>query len=197
MISHANRGRGLEELLELINNIYRQKCIAMIHKVPTAWIPIRDRRGKIATAKVEKKASVDFLGVYEGRGLAFDAKHTTGSRIRWDRLEIHQMDFLDMWQEAGGLSFVLVGFGLEQLYVVPWDWWKRGYKRRQKGKGMASFTAKDLDRAWFVTPDRVPLDYLKILTKGDGRHGSQTRTGAASKAGEKSTDGKTATRAMG
>ncbi len=167
--THANRGRALEELLENINAIYRQKGIAVIHKVPTAWLPIRDRRGKITTAKVDKKASVDFLGVYAGRAVAFDAKHTDGQRMRWDRLEEHQMAFLDAWAAAGGISFVLVGFGLQQLYAVSWDWWRRGYQRHLAGKGMASFTTRDLDPGWLVTVDRIPLDYLAVLDRAARR----------------------------
>lgn len=163
--THANRGRPLEQLLENVNQIYRQKGIAMIHKVPTAWIPIRDRRGKIVTAKVDKKASPDFLGVYLGRAVAFDAKYTDSKRIRWDRLKDHQRDFLDAWDAAGGISFVLVGFTLQQLYVVPWEWWRRGYEKRQAGKGMASFTVRDLRPEWLVTTGRIPLDYLAVLDK--------------------------------
>ncbi|MDD4747962.1 MAG: Holliday junction resolvase RecU, partial [Salinivirgaceae bacterium] len=43
--------------------------------------PIRDYTGKIVTAKVEHKAAVDFLGVYKGIPIAFDAKHTKDKRI--------------------------------------------------------------------------------------------------------------------
>ena len=174
--NHANRGKPLEELLENINRIYRQKGIATIHKVPTAWIPIRDRRGKIVTAKVDKKASPDFLGVYQGQAVAFDAKYTEGHRVRWDRLEQHQRDFLDAWDAAGGISFVLVGFTLQQIYVVPWEWWRRGYERRQAGKGMASFTARDLRPEWLVGVDRIPLDYLAVLDKEAEQHGKKEKT---------------------
>ncbi len=175
--NHANRGRPLEQLLENINRIYQQKGIAMIHKVPTAWIPIRDRRGKIVTAKVDKKASPDFLGVYQGQGIAFDAKYTDARRIRWDRLAEHQMEFLDAWDAAGGISFILAGFTLQQLYVVPWEWWRRGYEKRQAGKGMASFTVRDLRPEWLVTTGRIPLDYLAVLDKfrEDEQHGGKKK----------------------
>lgn len=162
-MTHANRGLALEELIIHMNIIYRQKGIAMIHKVPTAWLPIRDGRGKIVTAKVDKKASVDFLGVHLGQALAFDAKYTGGNRIRWDRLADHQREFLDSWTAAGGISFILVGFGLRNIYTVPWEWWRRGYEARQDGEGMASFTAQDLAPEWRVEVGRVPLDYLAVV----------------------------------
>jgi len=56
----ANRGRALEELVELSNERYRQQGIAVVHRVPAAWLPIRDARGRIVSAKVEKKAAVNY-----------------------------------------------------------------------------------------------------------------------------------------
>lgn len=116
---------------------------------------------------------MDFLGVYLGRAVAFDAKYTDAGRIRWDTLQQHQRDFLHAWGAAGGISFVLVGFTLQQLYVVPWEWWRRGYEKRQAGKGMASFTARDLNQEWLVTVDRTPLDYLAVLDKEAERDGKE------------------------
>lgn len=37
----ANRGRDFEELIELSNRQYAHQGLAMVHKVPTAWKPIR------------------------------------------------------------------------------------------------------------------------------------------------------------
>lgn len=163
--NRGNRGRALEELIEKINAIYRQKNIALIHKVPTAWIPIRNRQGKIVTAKVDRKASVDFLGVYDKCAVAFDAKYTGQRRMRWDRLAPHQMEFLAAWERAGGVGFVVVGFGLENLYVVPWRWWQEGYDKWQAREDMASFCADDMATGWSVRPGRVPLDYLASVGK--------------------------------
>jgi len=61
-ISYANRGLALEEPIVRANEVYCSRKLAVVHKVPTAWIPIRGSNGKIISAKVEKKASVDFLG---------------------------------------------------------------------------------------------------------------------------------------
>jgi recombination protein U len=119
MIStYANRGQALEELIKIQNNQYTHKG-ALIHKVPTEWIPIRDYTGKIASAKVENKAAVDFLGVYKGVPIAFDAKHTKDKRISWKRLEPHQWEFLKKWHECGGIAFVLVSWNMKKFYTIP------------------------------------------------------------------------------
>ena len=102
-------------------------------------------------------------------------RYTEGHRIRWDRLEDHQRDFLDAWDAAGGISFVLAGFTLRQLYVVPWEWWRRGYEKRQAGKGMASFTVRDLRPEWLVTVGRIPLDYLAVLDREEERDGEKEK----------------------
>lgn len=125
MISYANRGSALEELIIICNQIYARDGIALIHKVPTEWIPLRDRTGKIFSAKVEHKAAVDFLGTFRGRPVAFDAKHTKEGRISWSRLESHQREFLLRWENCGGLAFVLVGWDMKRFYLVPIQEWGR------------------------------------------------------------------------
>ena len=43
--SHANRGRPFEELLKMANARYQAAGRAVVHKVPTEFLPIRDARG--------------------------------------------------------------------------------------------------------------------------------------------------------
>jgi len=104
----ANRGRDLEELIELSNQQYASRGLAVVHKVPTAWKPIRNSSGKVITAKVDKDefAGVDFLGCYQGRALAFDAKHTNDHRIRWDRVGA----------ASGGVPELLEGYGWHRIH---------------------------------------------------------------------------------
>lgn len=164
--SYANRGRAFEELIELANRQYRSRGIATIHKVPTAWLPIRGHDGRIVTAKVEEKASPDFLGVYRGRGVAFDAKHTNTNRIRWDRVEDHQAEFLDQWETSGGISFVLVEFGDLVCYVVPWCEWREELDRWRRHGGQASAAEGELLASGRVESGRgIPLDYLAVVDR--------------------------------
>lgn len=164
--THANRGRALEELLEYSNTQYRNRGFATVHKVPTAWLPIRDGSGRIVTAKVEEKASPDFLGVYRGRGIAFDAKHTNTHRIRWDRVEDHQEAFLDDWEHSGGIAFVLVEFGDQSAYVVPWHEWRGMLGRWRRDLGQASVAQDGLAAIGRVDQGRgIPLDYLAAVDK--------------------------------
>lgn len=166
----ANRGRDFEELIELSNRQYAHQGLAMVHKVPTAWKPIRDSAGKVITAKVDKDefAGVDFLGCYRGRALAFDTKHTNGHRLRWDRVVTHQAEFLDAWRDVGGITFILAEFG-EQAYVIPWHWWSGQLdKWRRKGGRQcpASVAMDELPETW-ACPRRssIVCDYLKVVDR--------------------------------
>jgi len=122
----ANRGRALEELVELSNERYRQEGLAVIHRVPAAWLPIRDGRGRIVSAKIEKKAAVDFIGhalVPGGRALplAFEAKEVSRGR-RWplSRLEEHQFRYLADCARTGAAAFVLIAFWeYGRFFVLP------------------------------------------------------------------------------
>lgn len=165
--THANRGRALEELIELANRQYQGRGVATIHKVPTAWIPIRDGSGRIATAKVDRKASVDFLGVYRGRAIAFDAKHTDAARIRWDRVELHQAEFLDGWEQAGGLAFILVQFGDDACHVIPWSEWREARDRWNRFGAAASAAQPGLVEGGRVgrSGRGIALDYLAVVDR--------------------------------
>ncbi|ABB15312.1 prophage LambdaCh01, recombination protein U [Carboxydothermus hydrogenoformans Z-2901] len=150
----------------MANRQYRAQRRAVIHKVPTAWIPLRDSRGRIVTAKVEEKAAVDFLGTYRGRSLAFDAKHCAGERIRWDRVEDHQAQFLEDWTRDGGISFILVGFNMSRFFVVPWEFWRDGIFRWKYEEGPASISIKQMCPEWETRlGGRATPDYLAVVDK--------------------------------
>jgi recombination protein U len=165
---YANKGKALEQLIEIANRQYRSRGVAIIEKVPTEWLPIRDERGRIVTAKVTRKAIVDFVGTYRGAAIAFDAKECSGHRIRWDRVEPHQAEFLDDWTSAGGIAFVLVGFtATHQHLVVPWSRWRAGWER-SKHNGPASVSLAELEKVpeYIVKGTmRAALDYLEAVDR--------------------------------
>jgi len=109
---HANRGSALEDLITMANGIYRTRKTGMIHKVPTAWLPLRGRDGRVVSAKVEQKAAVDFLGhvFLDGQAvpLAFDAKETAVDRWPLSRLEQHQYEYLADCHATGAFALILM-----------------------------------------------------------------------------------------
>ncbi len=167
--SQANRGRILEDLLKWTNERYRVRGLAVVHKVPTAFIPIRssqtDEHGRrpIVTAKVEERAAVDFIGVAGRYALAFDAKETHEPRWSLARLEEHQAAFLADWDAQGGLAFVLVAFVPQSsTYLVPWQELAAKRAAWKERRGPASITEGELRQSRRAIPSArgVPLDYL-------------------------------------
>jgi recombination protein U len=158
---YGNRGKAFEESIIMVNSMYKARGRALITKVPTEWIPIR-QGGKIVTAKVENKSIVDFLGSYNGQSIAFDAKECLSSdRIRWAELKAHQQEFLDRHHKTGGISFVMVGFSGNRYFAVPWIVWEYGLDEWLAG-GAASIHINDFSPEWEVPQS---LDYLPVVDR--------------------------------
>jgi recombination protein U len=123
MINHANRGMALEELIEYANAWYLRNEIALIQKIPTDWKVIRSfRNGKsqIISAYPVRKATVDFIGLYHSRSIAFDAKSTENkTRLPLSNIEQHQQEFLRQWRKLGGIAFYLIEFvSYRQIFIL-------------------------------------------------------------------------------
>ena len=74
--SRGLRGSMLEEMINLTNQKYREKGLALIQKVPTPITPISiDKENRhITLAYFEQKSTVDYIGVVQGIPVCFDAK---------------------------------------------------------------------------------------------------------------------------
>lgn len=178
MTSHANLGKPLELLIIRANEVYKERHIAVIEKQPTEWIPLRHpRTHKIVSAKVTRKAIVDFLGRYQGRPIAFDAKLVTetpsqkGDRIRFREIDDNQEKFLNYWTYDGSPGFVLVSFDLKRFFVVTWEYWRTRLEARRDKADRASISIDALEElsreqpfprsvAEVTQTPTNPLDYL-------------------------------------
>ena len=159
--SHANRGQVLEQIIELTNQSYYSRRVAVINKIPTAWIPIRGATGAIVSAKVENKSTVDFTGRYGRTPIAFDCKESHEARMRYDRVEPHQERFLDDWiRDGGGIGFILASFGENETFIIPWKEWKF-WLEEYRGGGPASFRPQQMPAAWRVQK----YDYLQTVER--------------------------------
>lgn len=182
MTNYANRGMQFEEFVEYANARYRHHGMAIVEKVPTEFIPIRNRYGKVISCKVERKAPVDFMGRYLNTPVAIEAKNTNSDRIRFSEVKDHQAQFLNDFVGEHGLGFgaVLVSFKMQRFFLVPWCFWKaaRDMWIRDRGEkaavieygmswttpGKASVSAADLLPEWEVKPNnKYGLAYLSKI----------------------------------
>ena len=180
-VGYGNRGKTFELLLEYANQRYKHTGEALIEKQHTHFVPLRDRTGKIVNCKVEEKATVDYVGRYGGRPIAFEAKDCAGDKIDLKRVEPHQRDYLNRWTEdQAAIGFVIVSFNLSNFYLIPWAYWEAALVARLNRTtktvsfepsyipwqltGKAAVGMAELPEAWKIKTGRaVALDYLATV----------------------------------
>ncbi len=165
-IGHANRGRALELAVEHANACYLNQQIDQIQKVATPTKVVADRR-RDKTKVIREKSTVDFVGAWAGRPIAFDAKENremTNFPLR--NVHDHQVAFLANWEAVGGVGFLLVFQASDQaVYLLPYDQLE-AYLGRQAMGGRASITVEELRQLPRVRPGRgCTLDYLAALDR--------------------------------
>lgn len=115
-ISHSNRGMGLENDLNITNNYYIEKDIAIVYKKPT---PIRVTKvsyncvgsSLIKEGFYEKPSTTDYNGIYKGKYIDFEAKEVKRSNcFPLKNIHKHQVDHLIKINKHGGISFIIVKF---------------------------------------------------------------------------------------
>lgn len=166
MTNYANRGQSFERLIEATNNQYYHKGQATIQKVPVPWKVFYDRKTKRSRAIPEKKSTVDFIGIVNGRGIAFDAKSTREhTRFPLSNISEHQFKFLKRWKDNGGISFILVEFAKKQeVYMLPFamleTWWEKAQNGGRKSIPYDYFLMHcDLVKS----KNGILLDYLSLV----------------------------------
>ena len=78
-ISSANRGMNLEEEINISNEYYKDRGIALITKRPTPINIVKvdyTKGAKIIDAYFEHQSTTDYNGVYKSRYIDFEAKST-------------------------------------------------------------------------------------------------------------------------
>jgi recombination protein U len=123
-----SRGKEFESIIETACEYYSLRHYAEIEKTPEA----RQVIGRTGGRKSQmicinaKKAQPDFKGTLNGgRSVVFEAKHTDEGRILASRVTDAQAELLDKHELLGALTFILVSFGMEEFYRIPWYDWKR------------------------------------------------------------------------
>jgi recombination protein U len=164
---YSNRGKLLEQIIEVTNRQYKNQGIAEVQKIAT---PVKvlhtDRNGKIH-GFWEKKSTVDFIGVCSGIPIAFDAKETTGKSLRFDNIHKHQIEFMTRWQRNGGQAFLVVYFSELNRYfrlsiLELLQYLENPFKTNKKSipiRYFEEYAAEIKEGECFV------LDYLKGLRK--------------------------------
>ncbi len=137
-LSAANRGMDFEKDINISNEYYRDKGIALIYKRPTPInvVKVDYSRGAIITnAYFEEQSTTDYNGVYKGRYIDFEAKNTK-SKTSFPLANItkHQIEHLKAVLYQKGIAFFVINFEkydeaylLDAQYVI--DFYEHGERK--------------------------------------------------------------------
>ncbi|MFC4768722.1 Holliday junction resolvase RecU [Effusibacillus consociatus] len=167
-MSQANRGMGLENLIEYTNTVYRQKRWAVVNKRPTPVKILRTHRNGRVEGHLEKASTVDYEGVYRARALQFESKSTKEvNRFPLNNFHEHQVKHLNDCLEQGAIAFSIIEFVRHDIrFFVPAKMIVQAWDKAKEG-GPKSISFEELNYTCHVIPSTrgVPVDYLSIIDK--------------------------------
>jgi len=160
------RGSAFEEMVDLTNQLYNQKELAIIQKVPTPITPVAvDNKSRtITSAYFEKKSTIDFIGVAQGIPICFDAKETRQQNLPLKNIHVHQIEFMEAFRKQKGISFLLVHFQTKgEVYLLPSEELAKHHKNAANG-GRKSIPYEEFK---YVVPNKngFPVHYLIAINK--------------------------------
>lgn len=160
------RGSALEELLNVTNDVYRSRGLALIQKIPTPITPMEiDKTTRhITLAYFDQRSTVDYIGAVQGIPVCFDAKECASDTFPLANVHPHQIAFMDEFRKQDGAAFLIIGFtARDEMYLLPFEELERYWKRMEDG-GRKSFTYAEMEKQYRVRrTSEVPVHYLEAL----------------------------------
>ena len=160
------RGDELEEQINVTNELYQDKNLAVVQKVPTPIKPIKIDQEKrtITLAYFEQKSTVDYIGVVQCVAICFDAKETTKNFLPMSNIHDHQVQFMHAFKAQGGIAFLVVYFKkYNEYYFMPIEVLETYYEAAKKG-GRKSIPYDQFDKKYQIPIEGgLYVHYLKAL----------------------------------
>ncbi len=166
--NQANRGMGLEKLINKTNDAYLARGIAVVNKRPIPVL-IQERHGtQVSSGQIVGKSTVDYEGVYRGHSLQFEAKSTRESnRFPLNNFHEHQIEHMRACLKQGAIVFAILEFTrFDQRLYVPGRLILNAWEKHLVG-GPASIPREALEmQCWAIQSTRgVLVDYLAVVDK--------------------------------
>lgn len=166
--SRGLRGSTLEDMINHSNEVYRERKLALIQKVPTPITPITiDKETRhITLAYFDQKSTVDYIGAVQGLPVCFDAKECAADTFALQNIHEHQVCFMEKFEKQGGISFFLIYYTHKDLfYYLPLEMLLFFWNRAKDG-GRKSFRYEELNPE-YILPQKhgILVPYLDMLQK--------------------------------
>lgn len=171
------RGSALEDLINLTNEQYKTKKLALIQKIPTPIKPVQIEQSTrhITLAYFDSKSTVDYIGAVQGIPVCFDAKECATDTFPMDNIHEHQVKFMEDFENQDGISFIIIYYSnRHEIYYVPFAKIKEFYERSIRG-GRKSFRFEEIDQSYKIGKGPgIPVHYLEMIQKDlDSRESGQ------------------------
>ncbi len=165
-----SQGMLFEHTLNLANEFYLNKGIAIIYKKPTPIqivkvdYPSRNK-ARISEAYYQTPSTTDYNGIYKGYYIDYEAKETNNLSFSFKHIFHHQIEHLLKVRELGGLAFLIVLFKkIQEAYILDINDFFRLLKEAKSG-GIQSITLEKFKKygkqaLLGYTPT---IDYLKSV----------------------------------
>lgn len=169
----GNRGMSFEEDINLTNQYYRDKDLALIHKKPTPVQIVnvdypKRSAAKITEAYFRKPSTTDYNGVYKGHYIDFEAKATRNKQsFPLQNMHPHQVEHMRKVKENGGISFLLLLFTQTQdIFLLDADVLVEFWSNQTTG-GRKSIPKSAIESQGHAVPYgyQPRCDYLKLIDK--------------------------------
>lgn len=163
--SRGLRGSVLEETINLTNEQYDKRGIALIQKIPTPIKPVEFDTVKrtIKLAYFEQKSTVDYIGIMQGIPICFDAKETGKKSLPLGNIHPHQIEYMNKFVKQGGIAFLLVHFTTEnQYYLLPLEVLSHFYYEQEETKRRSIPMSAFEEEYRIPAPESGFFNYLKV-----------------------------------
>ncbi|WP_426461548.1 Holliday junction resolvase RecU [Mycoplasma hafezii] len=128
-MSQKNKGMFLEEVLNRSLNYYAKNDIAFIEKKSLPFLLTEVSKAQNNESKKSlkgylfKKSTVDYIGMFQGMFVCFEAKSCKGERFDYKNIKQHQIEYLNLIATHGGLAYLIFYFETENKFVKTDPTW--------------------------------------------------------------------------
>lgn len=164
-ISYRNRGMQLEALLDEANKYYLVNDIAVIYKKPTpitiSKVAYNNNNKVLTKGYFKNKSTLDYVGLYKGNYLDFDAKSTKNkTSFPLSNIHNHQIKHIENIINHGGISFLIIEINKEIFLFKGED--LLSYLKENDKKSISYHYIKE--KGFNIKLKYNPtLDYLKVI----------------------------------
>lgn len=172
-VTHSNRGKSLEDDINLSNKYYQTNNIAVVYKKPTPVQIVKVEYPKRSAAVIKEAyfrtpSTTDYNGCYRGKYIDFEAKETLNkSLFPLQNIHKHQIEHIKNIIKNKGIAFLIIRFSkLNKAFLLKGEdllvFWDEYILLKRK-----SIKITEFEELGFIIEEQYNprMDYIKTIEK--------------------------------